>query len=64
MSWLSTSELEYFINIGQDILKKECEKAGEDYNEHCFDSYIEVLGYLQEHENVGEPARIVFWFDN
>ncbi|MBQ7211341.1 MAG: hypothetical protein IJS19_01515 [Muribaculaceae bacterium] len=64
MSWLSTSELEYCINVGKDILKKECEKDGEPYNEHCFDSYIEVLDYLKEYENIGEPARIVFWFDN
>ena len=63
-SWLTTEEFEQVLSYGQEILPKECEKDGEEYSGYCFDSYLYILDILKEYESVGEPSRIIFWFDN
>ncbi len=60
-SWLTTQEFRECLETIDKIAKEE---DGECYNENWLKNYWEIYNYMKDSEDAGEPARIVFWFDN
>ena len=56
-SWLNTEEFRKCLDVANERFAKD---APEDW----LKQYELVYSYLKDSDDEGEPARIVFWFDN
>ena len=59
-SWLTTEELRDCLDEAQRRLLAKNESADDDW----LRPYERIYEYMMDYEEVGEPCRIVFWFDN
>ena len=62
-SWLYTHEFQEYI----DYVRDELTKSQQDYNDEedeLLQEYQNLCNIMKEGDADGEPARIVFWFDN
>ena len=63
-SYLYTSEFRECLDIVDELIHKYDEKEGTTYNPNWLKSYEFIYEYMQTSDKEGEPARMVFWFDN
>lgn len=59
-SWLTTAELKDCLDEAQKRLIAVKESADNGW----LRPYERIYEYMMDYEKVGEPCRIVFWFDN
>ena len=60
-SWLTASELRECLDSVDEIIKQEKKDA---YNKDWLKGYEKIYRYLKYYDDIGEPSRMVFWFDN
>ena len=60
VSWLTSHEFGKCLDTIDRIVKEECSYVDNDWLEN----YIYIYKCMKESEDEGEPARIIFWFDN
>ena len=60
-SWLSTKEFRKCLDLTIDAYAKE---HGQKSVMSWLKTYEWIYEYMKYSEDVGEPSRIVFWFDN
>ena len=61
-SWLSTEEFKNCLDKYTFYLTQRGVEPSE--IEDCLKNYMRIYRYMQSSDADGEPARIVFWFDN
>lgn len=60
-SWLTTQEFGDCLDTVGNILKEE---YPDDDTEDWLKHYYHIYRYMKDSDDEGEPARIIFWFDN
>ena len=60
-SWLTTEEFGMCLNALEEIYKR---RDPDDYQDEWLKEYRLVHKYMKDSDDEGEPARIIFWFDN
>lgn len=60
-SWLTTEEFGMCLNTVEVIYK---ERYQDEYQEEWLEDYHHIYRYMKDSDDEGEPARIIFWFDN
>ncbi len=60
-SWLTSSELRECLDAVDEIIKNE---KRDNYNKDWLKCYEKIYRYMKYYDDVGEPSRMVFWFDN
>lgn len=63
MSWLDTEELKACIDSVREISITRYNESPEKVDE-WLQPYTSIYHYMKECDDEGEPARLVFWFDN
>lgn len=61
-SWLSTEEFNACLACYREKLEQKDYTATE--IDEILENYMRIYKYMQNSEDDGDPARIVFWFDN
>ena len=61
-SWLSTIEYRECLDAADEIEKRECKQDGREYDPTWLESYNLIYDYMRTLDEVGDYARIVFWF--
>jgi len=59
-SWLTTDEFGECLDTVGTIVREQEPDVSNDW----LKSYRFIHKYMKESDNEGEPARIIFWFDN
>ncbi len=60
-SWLTTKEFSECIVTFEKICR---ENNPDEYVDRILKNYHHILKYMKDSDDEGEPARIIFWFDN
>ena len=60
-SWLNTQEFGACLEAVEEIYKERCP---DEYEEEYLKGYRLIYRYMKDSDDEGEPARIIFWFDN
>ena len=60
-SWLTTQEFGACLEAVEKIYK---ERYPDEYEEEHLKGYKQIYRYMKDSDDEGEPARIIFWFDN
>ena len=60
-SWLSTEE---FGECLEELKKIFRDDVPDENVDEILNDYLQIYRSMKESEDDGEPARIVFWFDN
>ena len=55
-TWITTSELQECKEIAYRLFR-------EDYQQKLLKNYDLLYSYMNDHEKVGEPCRLIFWID-
>ena len=62
-SWLTTEELKECIDYVKEICVEKFDYTLDAADEYL-EAYTRAYKYMKECDDEGEPARLVFWFDN
>lgn len=60
-SWLSTTEFRECLDAVDEIIRDRRQDA---YQSDWLSDYEFIYRLMKDSEDEGEPARIIFWFDN
>ena len=60
-SWLTTQEFGACLEAAEEIYR---ERYPDEYEEGVLKGYKHIYQYMKDSDDEGEPARIIFWFDN
>lgn len=59
-SWLTTEEFGECLDAVDVVVREQEPEASDDW----LKNYRLIHKYMKDSDDEGEPARIVFWFDN